>query len=345
MAEGHTRYTPASGIPALKQAVVDYHARWHDLDYEPSCVCVSSGAKHAVYVALCAVLNPGDEVIVPAPYWVSYSELIRMTGARPVIVPTSEKEGFKLSAAAFRNACTPKTKLLLLNYPSNPTGTTYTARELGQLADVVLEKDLIVLSDEIYDRLTYGGAAAERFCSFASLGPDIFRRTLTINGVSKTYAMTGWRIGWTCGPKGVIEAMGSVQSQQAGNPCSISQHAAVAALTGDQTCVDAMRIEFQKRRDYVCQRLARMPGLSIAPPDGAFYAFFNIAAHFAKRFGGVVVNDSNQFCRTALEQAHVNLVLGADFGAEGFARMSFATSMDALRRGLDALETWLASGD
>ena len=344
MADGHTHYTPASGLPALKQVVADYHRQWHGLEYTPANICVSNGAKHTLYSALCAIVNPGDEVIIPAPFWVSYSELVKMTGAVPVIIPTTAESRFKLSPEQLRDACTPKTTVLMLNSPSNPTGSAYSGRELTALAEAVLEKDLTVLSDEIYERLVYGESEDTKFHAFAGLAPELFDRTLTVNGVSKTYAMTGWRIGWTAGPAEVIKAMGSIQSQQTGNPCSVSQFAAIAALTGDQSCVEQMKAEFVKRRDFVCERLPKIQGLKLAPPDGAFYAFFDISEHFGKTFGGVKVTDSDIFCRTALEQAHVNLVLGADFGAEGFARMSFATSMETIQRGLDAFEAWLATG-
>lgn len=338
IAEGKTRYTPASGVPALKTAVADYHREWHQIDYKPEQVCVSSGAKHAIYTALCAVLNPGDEVIIPAPYWVSYSDLVIMTGAVPVVVPTTAESGFKITPEQLVANCTAKSKLLMLNSPSNPTGAAYTKAELEKIADVVLEKNLIVLSDEIYDRLIYGDF---QFTAFAALSPEIKERTLTINGVSKTYAMTGWRIGWTAGPANIIKAMGNIQSQQTSNPCSVSQFAAIAALKGDQTCVAKMKEQFAKRRDYVCDRLAKMDGISIVPPDGAFYAFFDVSSYFGKTFGETTVKDSTEFCLASLMQAHVNVVMGSAFGSEGFARMSYATSMEELGKGLDTFEAWL----
>lgn len=339
MKEGHTHYTPASGLPALKKAICEYHQKWHDLNYEPANVCVSNGAKHTIYTALCAILNPGDEVIIPAPYWVSYSELVKMTGAVPVVLPPTED--LKLSAAQLRDACTPKSKLLMLNSPSNPTGITYTPEELQSLAEVAVEKNLIVMSDEIYDRLIYGDA---QFKAFGSLGPEVFERTLTVNGVSKTFAMTGWRIGWTCGPANIIKAMDSIQSQQTSNPCSISQYASIAALTGDQGCVEEMKEQFAKRCDYVTKRIPTLPGLKLTPPNGAFYAFFDVSSHFGKTFGGKKIVDSSSFCLAALEQAHVNIVTGSAFGADGFARMSFATDLKTIEQGLDALEAWLKTG-
>ncbi|MGL4465444.1 MAG: pyridoxal phosphate-dependent aminotransferase [Planctomycetia bacterium] len=338
MKAGHTRYTPAAGVPALRQAVADYHRKQHGLDYKPNQVVVSNGCKHAIYTALCAILEPGDEVVFGAPFWVSYVDMVKMAGGVPKAIATPAAGGFKLTPDLLRAACTPRTKLLMLNSPSNPTGTTYTPAELAALAKIVVEKDLLVLSDEIYERLIYGDVA---FQAFASLGPELYARTLTVNGVSKTYAMTGWRIGWTCGPADVIAAMDGIQSQQSGNPCSVSQYAAIAALNGDQGCVEEMKMEFARRCSYVCDRLPTLPGVVLPKPTGAFYAFFDVSRHFGKTFGGMKVENSTQFCLGALAQAHVNLVPGSAFGQEGFVRMSFATGMPVIEKGLDALEAWL----
>lgn len=341
MKDGHTKYTPASGLAPLKEAIAEYHKTWHGLHYKPADICVSNGAKHAIYTALLAVLNPGDEVVIPTPYWVSYSELVKMTGAVPVLIDTPKEAKFRLNADQLRAACTPKTKLLMLNSPSNPTGSAYPADQLRAIAEVAVKKNLIVLSDEIYERLIYTDTP---FQAFGALGQEVFERTLTINGVSKTYAMTGWRIGWTCGPAPIIKAMDNIQSQQTSNPSSISQYAAIAALKGDQKCVEEMKKEFVKRRDYVCDRLNSIPGIAIDPPDGAFYAFFDIRAYLGKTFGTKKVTDSQSFCLALLEDGHVNTVQGSAFGAEGFARMSFATSMETIKGGLDAMEAWLKSG-
>lgn len=340
MAEGRTHYTPASGTPELKRAICHYHQTRHGLDYRPENVCVSNGCKHTIFTALAATLDPGDEVLIPAPYWVSYSEMVKMTGAKPIILPTTPAERFLIPARRLRDACGPKTRMIMLNSPSNPTGMTYSPDQLRDIADLVIEKDLICLSDEIYEQLRYGDT---EFRAFASLGKEVFDRTLTVNGVSKTYAMTGWRIGWTAGPAAIIAGMSDIQSQQTSNPCSISQDAATAALLGDQACVGAMREEFAQRRDYVIGRLQKMPGLSLVPPTGAFYAFFDVSSYFGKSFGNRRVSDSASFCMALLEQAHVVLVQGSAFGAEGFVRMSFATSRAALEVGLDALASWLAS--
>ena len=338
MKDGHTRYTAASGIPQLKAAVCRFYQQTYGMSYKPEQVLVSDGAKHSLHNALAATVGPGDEVIIPTPYWVSYSDLVRMTGASDVLVPTTMEAGFKMTPAQLRAAVTPRSKLLMLNSPSNPTGTVYTRQELEALADVVLETGLSVLSDEIYEKLVFGAA---RPTCFASLRPELAERVLTISGASKTYAMTGWRMGWALGPTRVIKAMGDVQSQQTGCPCSISQYAALAALEGDQECVERMRREFEARRDLVCGRLAALPGVRIRTPEGAFYAFFDVSAHLGRTLAGRKVADSASFCMGALDSAHVNLVPGSAFGAEGYVRMSYAASRDQLNGGLDALEKWL----
>ncbi len=336
--DGHTRYTAAAGIPELRAAVARWYARAYGIKYAPEQVVVSSGAKHSLHNALAATVGPGDEVIIPTPYWVSYSDLVRMTGADYVLVPTTHENGFKMTPEQLKAALTPRSKLLMLNSPSNPTGTVYTRRELEALADVVLGSNLAVLSDEIYERLVFGDAKAT---CFAALRPELAERTLTISGASKTYAMTGWRMGWTCGPAHVIKAIANVQSQEAGCPCSVSQYAALAALEGDQECVEKMRREFEARRDLVCKRLSALPGVKCPTPGGAFYAFFNVAAHFGRTLGGVKVTDSAGFCKAALEAAHVSVVPGSAFGAEGYVRLSFAASREQINGGVDRLEQLL----
>jgi aspartate aminotransferase len=280
-------------------------------------------------------------VIIPAPYWVSYSELVKLTGATPVILQTDEAAGFKLTPTQLRRAITPASRLLMLNSPCNPTGSVYRRAELQGLADVVLESELMVLSDEIYEQLIYGDS---EFVAFASLDPELFHRTVTVSGVSKSYAMTGWRIGWAAGPIEVSAAMDSLQSQETSNPCSISQFAALAALQGDQGCVATMRAEFARRREYVVARIRRIPGLSLSEPDGAFYAFFSIRALFGSQLGGRTVQDSTSFCAAALETAHVALVPGSAFGAEGYVRMSFAAELADIQAGLDRLARMIEAG-
>ncbi len=334
MKEGHTRYTPASGIPELRAAIARHYQKTYGISYTAEQVIVSNGAKHSIHNVLAATVGPGDEVIIPTPYWVSYSDLVEMTGAKYILVPTTHESGFKMTPVQLKAAITPRSRLVMLNSPSNPTGTVYTRQEYAALADVILDANLAVLSDEIYERLLYDDARA---VCFAALRPELAARTITISGVSKTYAMTGWRMGWALGPVHVIKAMGNVQSQQTGNPCSLSQYASLAALEGDQECVEKMRREFEARRDLVCKRLAALPGVRCLKPTGAFYAFFNVAAHFGRILAGKKVTDSVGFCQVALESAHVNLVPGAAFGAEGYVRLSFATSREQINGGLDRL--------
>lgn len=341
MDAGHTHYTPATGLPALKQAVCSAFERDYGVTYKPSEVTVSNGAKHAIHNVLAACCEPGDEVIIPTPYWVSYSALVELVGAIPVLVETPEESGFCMTAEQFSNAITDKTRMLMLNSPSNPTGAVYPVEALEALAKVAVEKDIIVLSDEIYDKLIYEGYS---FRTFASFGEDVKSRTIIVNGVSKAYAMTGWRIGWTLAPENVSKAIDSLQSQQTSNPCSISQYAAIEALNGPQNCIPEMLEQFQKRRDYVLGRLRKIPGLTFADPGGAFYAFFNVSSCFGRELpGGVKVDNSSDFCTALLEQAHVALVTGDAFGAPGYVRLSFATTMEVIEAGLDALESFLSA--
>ena len=332
--EGHTHYTPASGIPELRSAIARYYKKAYGLDITPEQVVVSNGAKHSLHNALAGTVGPGDEVIIPTPYWVSYSDLVQMTGADYKLVPTTEASQFKMSAQQLRAAITPRSRLVMLNSPSNPTGSVYTRAELEALADVILEAKLGVISDEIYEKLVFGDAKAT---CFATLRPGLPQTTITISGVSKSYAMTGWRIGWAIAPLPVAKAMANVQSQETSNPCSVSQHAALAALEGDQACVEEMRREFQARRDLVCRRLSELPGIQCPLPDGAFYAFFNVSAHFGNTLMGRKVTDSASFCQAALETVHVNLVPGSAFGMEGYVRLSFATSREIINKGVDKL--------
>ncbi len=338
MRAGHTKYTIASGIPELKKAVAEQYRARHGLTYAPGQVVVANGAKHALHNAFTVLLDPGDEVILPAPYWVSYAELVKLTGAVPVIVPTRQEDDFKLTAEQFRRATTAKTRLLLLCSPSNPTGSMYSPEELGALADVVLEKNLLVVADEIYERLIYGG---HRFASFATVRPGLQQRTVLVNGVSKTYSMTGWRIGWTLAPPEVSAAMADLQSQETSNPCSVSQYAALAALNGPQDCVDRMLAEFAKRREFVRGRLAAIPGVSCAEIAGAFYAFVNIGAHLGRRYDGKQIDTSSQWCLELLAREGVATVMGSAFGAEGYARLSFATSMENLAAALERIERFV----
>ncbi len=338
MKAGNTRYTVASGIPELKQAVVADYQRRYGLKYTPDQVVISNGAKHAIHNALTAVLDPGDEVIIPAPYWVSYAELVKLTGARPVIVPTDEQNCFKITPEQLRAAITPRTQLLLLCSPSNPTGATYSREELEKLANIVVEHDLMVLSDEVYDQLVYDGFP---YASFPTVQPGLVDRTIVINAVSKTYAMTGWRIGWSISPAPVARAIGDLQSQETSNPCSISQYAALAALQGPQECVGQMRAEFARRRDYVTQRLNAIPQIRCPHITGAFYAFVNISPYLGKTYNGKVITNTEEWCLEFLSQHGVALVMGSAFGAEGYVRLSFAASLETLEEALNRLEEFL----
>ena len=335
---GQTHYTPPAGIPELRQAIADHYSKKMGLPSQAGQVVVSNGAKHSLHNALMAVTGPGDEVIIPAPYWVSYADLVKLTGATPVIVSTTEATGFKITPDAFRAAVTPRTKILMLNSPSNPTGVVYSRAELEALADAGLKTDAGVISDEIYEQLTYDGA--EPTC-FATLRPGLAERTITISGVSKTYAMTGWRIGWAVATPAVSKFMGDLQSQETGNPCSVSQWAALEAVAGPQDSVAAMQAHFTKRRTYVLERIEALPDVTCVPPGGAFYAFMNVSNYFGRTLGGRVINDSTAFCLTALAHAHVALVMGSAFGADGYARLSFATDLKTLERGFDAIEVFL----
>jgi aspartate aminotransferase len=336
--EGHTHYTPATGIAELRASIARFYKKTYGFDATPEQVVVSNGAKHSLHNALAGSVGAGDEVIIPSPYWVSYSDLVEMTGATCKLVPTSAANCFKMTPAELRAAITPKSRLVMLNSPSNPTGSVYTRAELEALADVILEAKLGVISDEIYEKLVYGDARAS---CFATLRPKLAESTITISGVSKSYAMTGWRIGWAVAPLAIAKAMGNVQSQETSNPCSVSQYAAVAALEGEQGCVEEMRREFHARRDLVCRRLNELPGIDCPIPDGAFYAFFNVSAHFGKTLKGRKITDSASFCQAALETVHVNLVQGSAFGMEGYVRLSFATSRDIINKGMDQLAEFL----
>ena len=333
-----TRYTPASGTMELKQAVCQRMREDCGIDYAPSQVVVTSGAKHCVYLALRALVDPGDEVILPAPFWVSYLELIKMVGGIPVIVTAGERAGFKMTAEQLAAAITPKTKALILNNPNNPTGMVYSREELEAIAGVCLEKDIYVISDEVYYGLLYDAA---QFTSMAALGDQIKERTVLVNGVSKSYAMTGWRIGYLLSDEKIARVISSFVSHSTGSPCSVSQAAAVAALTGPQNCVEEMRRAFEERRNYIVERINQIGGVSCIRPEGAFYVMMNIERLIGKTIHGELIQTSDDFCTAFLKYGLVATVPGSGFGAPNFVRWAYAASMDNIKKGLDRLEMFL----
>ncbi len=334
----YTKYTAASGAPELKQAICRRMKADWGLDYQPGQTVVSSGAKHMVYLALRAIVNPGDEVILPTPAWVSYYELIRMTGGVPVTVSASEAEEFKLSPAKLEGAITTKTKAIILNNPSNPTGMVYDRAQLQALADVCVKHDLYIISDEIYCSLIYDGGS---FTSVASLGEAVKERTILINGVSKSYAMTGWRIGYALAPENITRIMSNYVSHSTGSPCAISQKAAMAALDASQEEVETMRRAFEERRNYMVTRMNAMQGISCLKPEGAFYVMMNIKDLLGKTVGGTAIRSGTDFSTALLQKAMVATVPGEGFFAPGFVRWSYANSMENIQKGLDRLEEFL----
>ncbi len=332
--EGFTKYTPASGVKELRDAVCKKFERDNNLKFSPDEIIATSGAKQAISLVLQVMCEAGDEVVIPSPYWVSYPEQVKLTGAKPVIVPASEKDGFKLSVDALAAAVTERTKLIILNSPSNPTGVVYDKSELEAIAEIVLSKGIFVISDEIYEKIVYG----VEHVSIASLGKDIKERTIIVNGVSKTYAMTGWRVGYAAGDREIISAMIKLQSQLTSHPDSIAQMAALAAIEGPQDEVTAMRVEFEKRRDYIVDRVRKIGALSCVKPEGAFYVFPGISSIFGKTIAGRVINSSMDFAELLLDEAKVAVVPGAAFGADANIRISYAASLDKIKEGMDRIE-------
>jgi aspartate aminotransferase len=328
--EGFTKYTPAAGIPALRDAVAEKFRRDNGLAYAREQVVVSCGAKHSLYNIAQAILNPGDEVIIPAPYWVSYPDQVILNEAKPVILSTEESDGFALRPEALEARITPRTRALILNSPSNPTGCSYPRPVLERIAEVALRHSLWVISDEIYEKIVYDGA---RHVSIASLGEEIKERTFVVNGLSKSHCMTGWRIGFAAGPKNVMKAVANIQSQSTSNPNSIAQKAAVAALTGPQDFLAAILREFDARRLFLLEALNAMPGLSCRRPDGAFYTFPNASRLYGKASGSRRIRGSSDLALYLLDEAKVAVVPGEAFGADAHIRLSYATSMDNLKRG------------
>ena len=331
---GFTKYTPSSGIDELRTAIVEKLRTELGVQYDKTQVLVSCGAKHSLYNLAEALLEAGDEIIIPTPYWVSYSDQALLNDATPVLLPTQETDGYTVRAAELESRITPRTKAIIVNSPCNPTGATYDRKTLEMIAETVVRHDLLVISDEIYEKILYDGA---KHVSIASLGPEIAARTVIINGVSKAYAMTGWRIGYAAGPKNLITAMGTIQSQSTSNPSSISQKAAVAALRVGEPFTIKMVEEFSKRRTVIVDGLNKIPGVSCRMPNGAFYAFPNIAGLLGKRSTAGILKTPNDVAQYLLGEAHVAVVPGEPFGSQTHLRLSYATSMEKITKGLERL--------
>lgn len=338
---GETKYTHVAGTPALRKAIAREIDKAHGLKYTPEQIIVSCGAKHSLYNVFNALLNPGDEVIIPAPYWVSYPDIVKLAGGTPVIVPTYAADGFRITPKALRAAITPRTRAFILCSPSNPTGGAYDREALDALQPIFEEHDVVVVSDDIYRRLVYGNF---KFTQIGTLSPKMAELTVLVDGFSKAYAMTGWRLGYTAGPTGLIDAMNTLQGQSTSNVTSIAQAAAIAALEGPQDCVEQMRQEFDKRRRVMVDRLRAIPGVSCYDPQGAFYAFPDVSAYVGKRpKGGAPLEDDIALCDYLLDIGKIAAVPGTGFGAPGFVRLSYATSMENITRGLDRMGEALAA--
>ena len=333
--DGFTKYTPVGGIDELKDAVVHKFKRDNGLTYKRSEIIVSCGGKHSFYNLAQAIFDQGEEVIIPAPYWVSYPPMVALSGASPILLETREENGFKFTLEDLKRAITPRTKGLVLNSPSNPTGSTYTKEELAKIAEIAVSKNFFIISDEIYEKIVYDGF---NFISIASLGDEIKKKTVIVHGVAKTYAMTGWRIGYTAGPEEIITAMNNIQSQSTSNPTSISQKASVEALIGSQEEVKTMVSAFESRRNYIVDRLNKIPGVSCFKPMGAFYVFPNFSSYYGKSYQGKKLSNSTELADFFLDVARVALVPGVEFGADPFERLSYATSMKDIKEGLNRIE-------
>jgi aspartate aminotransferase len=341
---GVGKYTEVGGVVALRKAIAAEMSAVHKMAIDPADVLVSSGAKHSLYNLFMALIDPGDEVLIPAPYWVSYPDMVMLAGGRPVILETKAENDFAVTAEQVAAVCSPKTRAIVLNNPSNPTGATYSKAQIEALAKVVVEKDLLVISDDIYRQLVYGDA---QYCSIAAVSPEVAKRTILVDGVSKTYAMTGWRIGYTATGKELaplIKAMAKIQGQSTSNPTHIAQVATIAALTGPQEVVGTMRKAFDERRQEIVKLLRAIPNVQCREPKGAFYAFPDVSAYVGKKTPeGAILDDDVQLCDWLVEVGKVAVVPGSGFGAPGFVRLSYATSMDNIREGVGRLAKSLGS--
>lgn len=336
--DGFTKYTPASGTNELKEAICKKFKNFNNLDYTPEQIVISNGGKHSLTNIFTALINPGDEVIIPAPFWLSYPEIVKLAGGIPVVITTTKEQNFKLTAEALENAINEKTKAVVLNTPNNPTGMLYTEEELRAIAKVVVEKDIYVVADEMYENLVYGD---EKHISIASFGQDIYDRTITCSGLAKSYAMTGWRIGYTGSSKEIAKMMSSVQSHQTSNPNSIAQKAAVEALNGPQDSVAEMHKEFDKRRRYMYERICKMPYISTIEPMGAFYVFVDANEVITKSYKGQKIESVAKMADILINDYNTAVVPCADFGFENHLRLSYAISIEQIEKGLDRIESFL----
>ena len=338
--EGFTKYTPAAGTVELRKAVAKKLKEDNGLDYDYTQIVISNGAKHSLVNALMAIVNPGDEVIIPAPFWLSYAEMVRIAGGTPVIAYTKAENNFELSREILESAYTDKTKAVIVTTPSNPTGMVLTEKCLREIADFAVEKDIIVIADEIYEKLIY--SKDKKHISIASFGKEIYERTITVNGVSKSYAMTGWRIGYTASSKQIAKLMASMQSHMTSNPNSIAQMAALAAIEGPQDCVEDMREKFEERRDYIYDRVAKMPYLKTLKPEGAFYLFVDFSGTYGKKYNDTVLESAAQIGALLLDEELIAVVPCADFGMPDYIRFSYATSNENIKKGMDRLENFIS---
>jgi len=340
LASGKTKYTASAGIPELREAIAAKLRKDNGLDVKVENITTGCGGKHVLYNAFQALIDPGDEVIIPVPYWVSYADMVTLAGGKPVFVEGDEKNSFKLTPQQIAAAVTPRTKIVVLNSPNNPGGYNYEPDELKAIADWAVTTNLIFFSDEIYEKLVY---APSKFVSFATLAPGLAAKTITFNGFAKTYSMTGWRVGYAAGPVDVIKAMTNLASHSTSHITTFAQYGAVAAFTGDQGCVETMRVQFEKRAKLIHQRLNAVPGVTCIRPAGAFYAFPNVSAHYERFAPKADVPKSLQFADNVLEKALVAVVPGCAFGSDNFVRLSFATSEDQINKGIDRIEKFLKS--
>lgn len=340
MKSGCTKYTATSGVLQLKKAIINKFKRDNNLDYNPAQIIVSTGAKQCLANVFASILNPEDEVIIPIPYWVSYPELVKLSDGVPVFVDTDEKNKFKYEIEKLNKVVSDKTKAIIINSPNNPTGTVYSKNDLLKLAEFAKEHNLIIISDEIYEKLIYGD---DKHISIASLSEDAYNRTIVINGVSKSYSMTGWRIGYAAGNEKVIKLMVNMQSHTTSNPNSIAQYASVEALNGDQHTVEAMKQEFKARRDYMINKINSIKGIYCSEPEGAFYVMVNISGLYGKKAGDAVISDSVSFSKLLLQESKVAVIPGAGFGADKYIRLSYATSMVNIQEGLNRIEKFVNS--